>query len=152
MGTMHITLLLGSKSDTEFAEKITTVLAEFGVPNEIIVASAHKVPEKVIEIINTLNAAPEPQVVITVVGMSNGLGGVAAASCVHPVVNCPPIASYDEYSVDIHSSLRMPSDVPLMTVLHPKNAALAAVRILAESNADLRKKVEERIANVKAQY
>ena len=109
-------------------------------------------PEKGIEIINKLNEADEPQVVITVVGMSNGLAGVVAGSCVHPVVNCPPITSYDEYTVDIHSSLRMPSEVPVMTVLHPKNAALATVRILAEGNDDLKKKVTQRIADVKAKY
>jgi len=149
---MKVTLLLGSKSDKEFAEKIIATLAEFDIPNETIVASAHKVPEKVIEIVKKLNKAAEPQVIITVVGMSNGLAGVVAGSCVHPVVNCPPIASYDEYTVDIHSSLRMPSEVPVMTVLHPQNAALAAVRILAESNEALQKKVRERIASMKANY
>jgi len=149
---MKVTLMLGSKSDTEFAEKIIATLAEFGVPNETIVASAHKVPEKVIEVVQKLNEANEPQVVITVVGMSNGLAGVVAGSCIHPVVNCPPIASYDEYTVDIHSSLRMPSEVPVMTVLHPKNAALAAVRILAEGDEKLQKKVAQRIAEVKSKY
>lgn len=149
---MKVTFLLGSKTDTEFAQKIADMLKEFGVPSEIIVASAHKVPEKVVEVISALNADPQPQVVITVVGMSNGLGGVVAGSCVHPVVNCPPFASIDEYIVDLHSSLRMPSDVPVMTVLHPKNAALATVKILAESDAGLRKKVEKRIADIKAGY
>ncbi|MFH0851261.1 MAG: AIR carboxylase family protein [Candidatus Peregrinibacteria bacterium] len=149
---MLVTLLLGSTSDTEFAEKIEAVLKEFGVPSQILVASAHKAPEKVVDIIKKLNADPQPQVVITVVGMSNGLAGVTAASCVHPVLTCPPAMSLEEYQVDLHSSLRMPSDVPVMTVLHPKNAALAAVRILAETDPKLRKKVAERIENIKAQY
>ena len=69
---MKVTFLLGSKSDTEYAEKIVAVLNEFDVPSEIVVASAHKVPEKVIEEVEKLNADPQPQVVITVVGMSNG--------------------------------------------------------------------------------
>ena len=149
---MKVTLLLGSESDNEHAGKISALLDEFGVPHETVVASAHKVPEKVIEIINNLNADPQPQVVITVVGMSNGLGGVAAGSCVHPVITCPPCKSLEEYQVDLNSSLRMPSEVPVMTVLHPKNAALAAVKILAEGNEELKKKVEKRIADVKAKY
>lgn len=149
---MKVTFLLGSQSDTEYAQKIADMLGEFGVPSEIIVASAHKVPEKVVEIIQRLNADPQPQVVITVVGMSNGLGGVVAGSCVHPVVNCPPFTSLEEYMVDLNSSLRMPSDVPVMTVLNPKNAALSAIKILAESDKELRKKVENRIAEVKAKY
>ena len=149
---MKVTFLLGSKSDTEFAEKIAGVLKEFDVPSEIIVASAHKVPEKVIEEIEKLNADPQPQVVITVVGMSNGLAGVVAGSCVHPVVNCPPLKTLEEYMVDLNSSLRMPSDVPVMTVLNPKNAALCTVKILAEGNEDLKKKIEEHIKKVKAGY
>ena len=149
---MKVTFLLGSKSDTDFTQKIADALKDFDIPNEIIVASAHKVPEKVVEIIEKLNADTEPQVVITVVGMSNGLAGVAAASLVHPVINCPPYASLEEYAVDIHSNLRYPSEVPSMTVLSAKNAAIAAAKILGESDTDLQKKVAERIAAVKAKY
>lgn len=149
---MKVTLLLGSKADTEFARKIADTLKEFSVPSEIVVASAHKVPENVVELIKKLNADPQPQVVITVVGMSNGLGGVVAGGCVHPVLTCPPAKSLEEYQVDLNSSLRMPSDVPVMTILNPKNAALAAVRILAEGDAALKKKVMERIEKIKAEY
>ena len=150
---MHsITFLLGSKADTAFAESIGAILTEYGVTHEIIVASAHKVPEKVVEVIAKLNQNTHPTVVITCVGMSNGLGGVVAGSCVHPVVNCPPYKDLTEYQVDIGSNLRMPSDVPVMTVLHPKNAALAALRILAESDKALQQKLLERIKKIKAEY
>jgi phosphoribosylaminoimidazole carboxylase PurE protein len=148
---MKTTLLLGSKSDTEFAEKIGNVLDEFEIPWEIIVASAHKVPEKVAQIVNELNKET-PQVVITIAGMSNGLGGVVAGGCVHPVITCPPHESLEEYMIDVHSSLRMPSDVPVMTVLNYKNAAIATAKILAESNPELQKKVQKRIEAVKAKY
>jgi phosphoribosylaminoimidazole carboxylase PurE protein len=149
---MKVTFLLGSKSDEEFAGKIKAILDEFDVPSEVVVASAHKVPEKVVEEIEKLNADPQPQVVITVVGMSNGLGGVVAGGCIHPVVNCPPAQSLEEYQVDLNSSLRMPSEVPVMTVLHPKNAALAAVKILGEADEGLKQKVKERINDVKSKY
>jgi len=149
---MKVTFLLGSKSDTEYAQKIAKVLTDLDIPSEIIVASAHKVPEMVVDVINTLNADPQPQVVITVVGMSNGLAGVAAASLVHPVVNCPPLENLEEYMIDIHSSLRMPSEVPVMTVMNYKNAALAAAKILGEGNAQLKEKIVDRIKNVKSQY
>ncbi len=149
---MHVSFLLGSKQDIEFTQKIADLLTEFGVPSEIIVASAHKVPEKVVEEIKKLNARKDPTVVITVVGMSNGLGGVVAGSCVHPVINCPPYKDMTEYLTDIHSNLRMPSDVPVMTVLNYKNAALCALRILGESDAALKAKVMKRIEKVKAEY
>ncbi len=147
-----VTFLLGSKVDTDFAKKIAAVLDEYSVSSEIIVASAHKVPEKVVTIIERLNKQTEPTVVITCVGMSNGLAGVVAGSCVHPVVNCPPHATLEEYMVDMHSSLRMPSDVPVMTVTNYKNAALATLRILAESDKKLQKKLMERIAKIKGEY
>lgn len=147
-----VTFLLGSKVDIDFAKKIAAVLDEYSVSSEIIVASAHKVPEKVVTIIERLNKQTEPTVVITCVGMSNGLAGVVAGSCVHPVVNCPPHATLDEYMVDMHSSLRMPSDVPVMTVTNYKNAALATLRILAESDKKLQKKLIERIEKIKGEY
>ncbi len=67
---MKVTFLLGSTSDQGFADKIADVLKEFDIPSEIVVASAHKVPEKVVEVMDALNADPQPQVIITVVGMS----------------------------------------------------------------------------------
>lgn len=147
-----VTFLLGSKVDTDFAKKIAALLEEYQVTSEIVVASAHKVPEKVVAVIERLNKQTDPTVVVTCVGMSNGLGGVVAGSCVHPVVNCPPHASLEEYMVDVHSSLRMPSDVPVMTICGYKNAALATLRILAESDKKLQKKLLERISKLKAEY
>ena len=147
-----VTFLLGSKVDTDFAKSIAAILTEYGVSSSIIVASAHKVPEKVVKEIEKLNASTEPTVVITCVGMSNGLGGVVAGSCVHPVVNCAPYKDLNEYMVDVHSNLRMPSDVPVMTVMHPKNAAIAALRILGESDKNLQKKLLERIQKIKSEY
>ena len=149
---MYTPILLGSKSDTEHAQKIADILNEYGVRTEIIVASAHKVPEKVVKVIEEINASSEPTVVMTVVGMSNGLGGVVAGSCVHPLINCPPFKDHDDYMVNIHSSLQMPSDVPVMTVLNYKNAALSALRIFAQSDAGLKKKLMERIEKLKAEY
>lgn len=149
---MHVAFLLGSKVDTEYAQKIADILKEYGVPSQIIVASAHKVPEKVVVAIEELNRRTDPTVVITVVGMSNGLGGVVAGSCVHPVINCPPFKDLADYQVNIHSSLQMPSDVPAMTVLNPKNAALCALRILAESDGTLRQKLVKRIEKIKSEY
>ena len=120
--------------------------------SEIIVASAHKVPEKVSAHLERLNGRSDPTVVITVVGKSNGLAGVVAGGCVHPVLTCPPFKDDADYLVNVHSSLQMPSDVPVMTVLHPTNAALAALRILGESDKALKEKLLARIAKVKSGY
>ncbi|MBI1813091.1 AIR carboxylase family protein [Candidatus Peregrinibacteria bacterium] len=149
---MPVTFLLGSKSDTEFTQKMADMAKEFGVSSEIIVASAHKVPEKVVKEVEKLNARMEPTVVIAVVGMSNGLGGVLAGTCLCPVINCPPLKDHDDYLVNIHSSLQLPSDVPAMTVVNPKNAVLAALKILALGDKKLRSKLDARMKNMKAEY
>ena len=52
---MKVTILLGSESDKNHAQKIIDLLNEFGVPNETLVASAHKVPENVIKKVEELN-------------------------------------------------------------------------------------------------
>ena len=149
---MLVAVILASASDRAFAQPLFDTLGTFGVMTETVVASAHKVPENVLAQVERLNARTDPTVVIAVVGMSNGLAGMLAGSCVHPVITCPALQDRTDYLTNIHSSLQLPSDVPAMTILHPKNAALAAVKILAASDVPLRRRVEEHIARVKAGY
>lgn len=145
-------ILLGSESDREHASKIVSELVKFGVKSEVIVASAHKVPEKVIEIVKKYNKSREPVVYVTIAGRSNGLSGVTAGSSIHPVVACPPFSDKADYLVNIHSSLQMPKDTPVLTVIDPQNCALAVVRIFALSNPALQKKLEKHIADVKKSF
>jgi len=90
------------------------------------------------------NPLPDP-VIVTNVGMSNGLGPTCAANSMLPVISTVPDP------VDANSSLRMPSEVPLMVVADPKLAVLAALKILAGRNpalyALLRLKQEEHAIN-----
>ncbi|MCL4361767.1 AIR carboxylase family protein [Candidatus Dependentiae bacterium] len=89
-------------------------------------------------------------VVVTIVGKSNGAGPILSATTTVPVITVP--AGWKSFNDDIWSSLRTPSDVPLMTVLEPGNAVLAALEILAMNNprlyAQLREKQECRLANI----
>ncbi|MBI5152830.1 AIR carboxylase family protein [Candidatus Peregrinibacteria bacterium] len=149
---MLIPILLGSESDKEFAAKIARILDEFKAPYEIIVVSAHKVPEKVFKLVQKLNKSSEPICYITIAGRSNGLSGVVAGSSIHPVIACPPFNSKEDYLINIHSTLQMPSDTPVLTVIDPKNAALAALRILSLKNPNLKKKLEERIKKIKNSF
>lgn len=150
--SMPATIFLASASDQEYAKPLQKTLAEFGILTETFIVSAHKVPEKVLEYVQRLNARTDPTVVIAVVGLSNGLAGMLAGNCIHPVITCPVLQDQADYLTNIHSSLQLPSDVPALTILNPKNAALAAVKILASTDASLRQKVEEHIARVKAGY
>ena len=147
-----IPIILGSDSDREFAEKITKELDKWEVEYEILVASAHKVPEKVMGIVAKYNASDEPVCYITIAGRSNGLSGVTAGSSIHPVIACPPFKSKEDYQINIHSTLQMPSDTPVLTVIEPKNAALSAVRILLNSNPELKEKMKDYIKEIKSKF
>lgn len=148
---MFVPILLGSDSDRDHAEKIAEWLKKFDIPYEIKVISAHKVPEMLIEYIEQKNKEKDV-VYITIAGRSNGLSGVTAGSSVHPVIACPPFKDKADYLVNVHSSLQMPSDTPVMTVLDPQNAALCVARIFSIFHPDLRKKVEKRISEVKSSF
>lgn len=136
-----IVLLLGSSADKEWAEKITSVISEFGIVFRLHVASAHKTPEHALKIL----AAYESQkavIYICIAGRSNALGGFVDAQVVHPVINCPPYG--EKYAgLDIFSSLRMPSGVAPVTVLEPEQAALAAVKMLALTDFKLKNAIKK---------
>ncbi len=135
-------IMVGSEADLEFANRICETLRSFGVSFEIRVASAHKVPERVLKILAENEKRGEPLVYITVAGRSNALSGMADANTRYPVIACPP---YSEKfaGIDIFSSLRMPSGVAPLVVLEPEAAALAAVKILALADPALGKKISE---------
>jgi len=149
---MKALFLMGSKSDQEFANKIIGELDNWGIESEGLVASAHKVPEKVYEIVKKNNESNENIVYVTIAGRSNGLSGVTAANSIHPVIACPPFKNKDDFTVNINSTLMMPSDTPVMAVVDPKNAALAVARIFALKNDELREKIRERINEIKRSF
>ena len=133
-----ILIVMGSKSDLKFAEKIGEKLKSFGVDFEYEVASAHKTPEKVLRIVKR----EDVDLFITVAGRSNALSGMIDANTVKPVIACPPYS--DKFAgMDVLSSLRMPSGVAPLVVLEPENAAIAAVKILALKDENLKKKIKD---------
>ncbi len=149
---MLVPIIMGSKSDEAHARKIADTLDEYGVKTELYVASAHKVPELVLDIVNDFNKTDDDICYITIAGRSNGLSGVVAANAIHPVIACPPLKDKADYLANIHSSILMPSDTPSMVVVDPQNAAMAALRILALTNDKLRNKVAKHINEVKESF
>jgi phosphoribosylaminoimidazole-succinocarboxamide synthase len=126
----YAVIMAGSRTDEAHVQKICDGLSAEGIPHQAIYASAHKQPATVAELMELFNQSLEPVVCIAVAGMSNALGGVLAANVRWPVINCPPFKDLTDYSINIHSSLQMPRNVPGMTVIHPGNAAQATARIL----------------------
>ncbi len=133
-----VVIIMGSKSDIEWTEKIKNLLKDFGIDVVTRISSAHKTPLKCHEIIKEYEN--EGVVFITVAGRSNALGGFTDAQTHCPVISCPP-RSDRLWEVDIYSSLRMPSGVAPLVITEAEGAALAAAKILALSDERVREKV-----------
>ena len=125
---MKAILIMGSTSDEHHAKKITDKLDEYGISWEQHAASAHKQPLKVLEILND-NKNKENIVYITIAGRSNALSGFVAANSKFPTLGCPPFSDKSDMLVNIHSTLQMPSNTPVLTIIDPGNCALAVKRI-----------------------
>jgi len=143
MAPGKIVVLMGSKRDYEFASRIGKFLQgeNFKVECEYVVASAHKTPKKLLEEIEKYEKAGGLMVFITVAGLSDALSGVVAGSSRYPVVACPPDSEKFGYA-KFFSSAVTPQGIAVAYVPRPENAALSAVRILALSDGELRRKIE----------
>lgn len=139
---MLVVIIMGSPSDEPIGQRIANALEDFGIPWEMRVASAHKVPGYLLEMLATYEADPRPKVYVTVAGRSNALSGLVDAQVSAPVIACPP---YSEKFAggDLLSSLRVPSGVAPAVVLEPENAALLAAKMLGLADPDLRQRVQE---------
>ncbi len=126
---MKVVIIMGSESDRDFAQKIINGLEKYSISHDVNVASAHKQPLEVLNIIKS-NTAKKGVVYITIAGRSNALSGFVAANSNSPVIACPPFKDKVDMMVNIHSTLQMPSNAPVLTILDPGNCALAVKRIL----------------------
>lgn len=130
MNTPFVIILMGSPSDQPHCDLIVAALDELGIPSVRRVASAHKTPARLLEILGEYEAGSRPHVYITVAGRSNALSGMVDGCVRAPVIACPPVSSAFG-GADLYSSLRMPSGIAPALVLEPANAALAAAKILS---------------------
>lgn len=128
-------IIMGSKSDMAVMEGCTQQLDEFGVPYELIVASAHRAPDKVHAWAQTAHERGL-RVIIAAAGKAAHLGGVVAAYTPLPVIGVP-IKTSDLGGLDsLLSMVQMPSGVPIACVAinGAKNAAIYATQILGSSD------------------
>ncbi len=145
----RVIVILGSRKDLRFSIPIGETLNEFGVAYEYRVASAHKTPKKLLQILEEYEGSDDNIVYITVAGRSNALSGFVDANTRRPVIACPPYS--EEFGgADVLSSLRMPSGVAPLVVLEPEAAALAAVKILGLGSQELCEKVHERLEEARS--
>lgn len=135
---------MGSESDWPVMQAAADVLAEFGVPFETRVLSAHRTSEKMTEY--AVSARDRGlKVIIGGAGGAAHLPGMLAASTTLPVIGVPIPTKHLKGMDSLLSIVQMPTGVPVATVAigQAKNAGLLAVQILAVSDADLANKLQE---------
>jgi len=136
----RVVLLMGSGRDAEFCREIAKHLKSLGLAYEFRVASAHKTPEKALEIIREYEK--EKVLYITVAGRSNALSAFVDGNTSKPVIACPPYS--DKYgSADVYSSLRVPSGIGSLVTIEPEGAAIAAAKIFALEDRPLARRISE---------
>ena len=143
MPKQKVVLIMGSKTDLNFAASIARTLEEYQVDYEYNIASAHKTPEHLLKILKSHETSRDSIVYITVAGLSDALSGVVAGFTRHPVIACPPDAERYGWP-KVFSSAMTPKGVAVPFVLRPENAALAAVKILAISDPSLHERINRR--------
>ncbi len=131
-----VAVIAGSKSDADLMAKVEDTLKEFGVSYRCYVASAHRNPDKLKDIVKNSDA----KVFIGIAGLSAALPGAIASHTTKPVIGLPKNVKLDGLD-SLLSMMQMPPGVPIATVGvdNPKNAALLAVEILALGDAPLEK-------------
>jgi phosphoribosylaminoimidazole carboxylase/phosphoribosylaminoimidazole-succinocarboxamide synthase len=143
----RIILWRGSTSDK--TERFSEALGDLADLMTVVTCSVHKQPVVAAGILYRMAHEIPDSVVIAYIGRSNGAGPTLSAISSIPVITVP--ASVKEFPEDVWSSLRAPSNVPVMTVLEPANAVLAAIQILSARNprlyAHVRGEIENRAVN-----
>ena len=142
-GGPRVGLIMGSDSDWPTMEAAAEALAEFDVPFEVGVVSAHRTPQRMLDYAKSA-AGEGIEVIIAGAGGAAHLPGMVAAATPLPVIGVPVPLRYLDGMDSLLSIVQMPAGVPVATVSvgGARNAGLLAVRILGSSDPVLRARME----------
>lgn len=147
---MKVLIIMGSKTDEAIMQESSNWLNWFGIENNMVVASAHRNPEKVKDIIVAAKGNGYGAV-IAAAGMAAALPGVCAAYTSLPVLGVPLDGGLPGGIDALYSIVQMPAGLPVGTLAVGKagarNAAVLCARMFALSNEAMAKKLEEFKAN-----
>jgi len=134
-----VLIVIGSKSDEEVGKKAASLLKDFGVDYKMVVASAHRTPDHLRELVRNSDA----KVFIAIAGLSAALPGTIAAYTTKPTIGVPVSGKVNLDS--ILSITQMPPGIPVAAVGldRGENAALLAVQILSLSDESLAEQLRE---------
>ncbi|CAN5833511.1 5-(carboxyamino)imidazole ribonucleotide mutase [soil metagenome] len=151
MNSPRVGLIMGSDSDWSVMTDAATALAEFEIPFEVGVVSAHRTPGRMLDYAQGA-AGRGIQVIIAGAGGAAHLPGMVAAATPLPVIGVPvPLARLDGLD-SLLSIVQMPAGVPVATVSigGARNAGLLAVRILGAAEPALRERMAAFQADLEA--
>jgi 5-(carboxyamino)imidazole ribonucleotide mutase len=140
---MKVAIIMGSDSDLPVMEPAIKTLAGFGISYEVLVASAHRTPDKVHDFVKNANQRGV-NVIIAAAGAAAHLPGVVASFTSLPVIGVP-VNSTSLAGLDaLLSIVQMPSGIPVatMAINGAKNAAIFAAQILAMGRPELADKLQ----------
>ena len=140
-----VSVVMGSDSDLPVMEESVKTLAEFAIPHERFLTSAHRTPERTTAFARGA-AKRGVKIIIVGAGAAAHLAGVIASQTVLPVIGVPIDATSLRGLDALLATVQMPGGIPVATMAIGKagarNAALFAVRILALEDAVLQKKLQ----------
>ena len=143
-----VSVVMGSDSDLPVMDEAVKVLAEFAIPHELFLTSAHRTPERT-TVFARGAAKRGVKIIIVGAGAAAHLAGVIASQTLLPVIGVPIDATSLQGLDALLATVQMPGGIPVATMAigkaGAKNAALFAVRILALENTDLQKKLQSYI-------
>ncbi len=122
-----VAILAASEKDDATTHRLVEQLGD-KIEVNVHIGSAHKNTKEVLASIDSYKDKKNI-IFVTIAGRSNALSGVVAGNTHHPVIALPPFNNIETYMVDIHSTLRMPSNVPVLVATDPDNCALAIKRL-----------------------
>jgi len=148
-----ISILMGSKSDYDIMKEAVKIIEKFQIPYEVIITSAHRTPERTHNYVKDAEKRGA-KVFICGAGMAAHLAGVVASLTTRPVLGVPMPSGMMDGLDALLSTVQMPGGMPVATLAvgkaGAKNAAYLALQILANSDEELRAKLEEdRVAQAK---
>lgn len=142
MNAPLVGLIMGSDSDWPTVSPAAEVLAEFGIPFEVGVVSAHRTPDKMLDYARNAHTRGL-KTIIACAGGAAHLPGMVAAATPLPVIGVPRALDTLDGMDSLLSIVQMPGGIPVATVSinGAKNAGLLAVRILGAGDPSLVEKM-----------
>jgi 5-(carboxyamino)imidazole ribonucleotide mutase len=141
-----VAVIMGSTSDWETMKNAADILADFGIPFETKVVSAHRTPDLLFEFAKSAESRGI-EVIISGAGGAAHLPGMCASQTVVPVLGVPVQSKALSGMDSLLSIVQMPAGIPVGTLAignaGAKNAALLAISILANSRSELREKLRK---------